>query len=368
MTLREITNLIQESNLLFKVNIADGKKYGKQTLSNVNQHYGSISDYLKKIAGHTPLKNVLITLYRKNGSSFKKKETYKLNLESSNAEVLNGMAQNDNTIVSNFIGNKSNFSNNNNLSNGQQSNNVSSVPVETKTSYYKNNGYNKSNFSNNKSNFSNNKKTENRFLNPHKNHNQMATKTDIELAQLKAETKYLQEKVTELQNRNKFLERKNDEYHAENLSLLRENATEKDKRNLEFKQKELELLAKQKQGLSGAFEDIKTLPPEAWQFVAGLLPNHPMSKGLLPANSTPVQNNTPLSGGSKHPDTDAQACMEVIDTLLIKQTPEIVGMSAMLIEHLITHPTILRTVYEKFFPETTGQTTTTSSNNDSNKK
>lgn len=183
--------------------------------------------------------------------------------------------------------------------------------------------------------------------------------SEIEAVQLKTENKYLSEKVDELKARNKELERKNDEYYNENLRLTREHATEKDKRDLEYKQKELDLLAKQKQGLSGIMEEVKTMPPEAWQFIAGLLPNHPMSKGLLP----PANNDNALNGTVKHNDPDAQACIEVMDSLLLKQSSEIVGMVAMLTEHLVTHPTVLKAVYDKFFPETKDNSNN-SSNND----
>lgn len=117
---------------------------------------------------------------------------------------------------------------------------------------------------------------------------------------------------------------------------------------MEFKQKELELLAKQKQGLSGVLNDVKTLPPEAWQFIAGLLPNHAMAKGMpTKVNET----NSASSGTLKHKDPDAQTCIEVMNSLLLKQSPEIVGMAALLMEHLVTKPSVLKAVYEKFFPE-----------------
>lgn len=175
----------------------------------------------------------------------------------------------------------------------------------------------------------------------------MITKADIEVVQLRTENKFLQERVEDLRTRNKDLERTNADLYNENTRLTRENATEKDKRDLEYQKKEIELNARQKAGLSGVMEELKSFSPEAWQFIAGLFPNHPMAKNFAQAPEQQAQ----LSGAEQHADPDSQTCIEVIDQLLLKQTPEVVGMAAMLMEHLVTKPEILKTVYGKFFPE-----------------
>ncbi len=296
MLLKDLIELIKTNNYLFEVCLPCGKKWGKKTLYDVRNEYGELEDYIRKIAKPNEQEAITVKLYGKNGTGPKKKGSVEIFINEQNET--NGL---------------------NEINKKNETNTINDIVLQNAT----------------------NNLTK-------KNIVQMISKADIDVVQLKTENKYLAEKVEELKARNKELERKNDEYYNENLRLTREHATEKDKRDLEYKQKELDLLAKQKQGLSGVLEDVKTLPPEAWQFIAGLLPNHPMAKGLLPA---PAQNNNALSGANKHNDPDAQACIEVMDALLLKQSPEIVGMSAMLTEHLVTNPTVLKAVYDKFFPE-----------------
>lgn len=298
MSLYDLIKIILSKHYLFEVIVPGKASFPKQNADQVYQLYGSIENYFKKIADSNEEQQLTVNLYAKNGSSYLRKDTVIINVPSNVEKSIPGIEKSTTA----------------NLGNIDKSDNTKTYqPTHT-----------------------------------------MITKADIEVVQLRTENKFLNEKVDELKNRNKELERKNDEYYNENLRLTREHATEKDKRDLEYKQKELELNSKQKQGLSGILDDVKTMPAEAWQFIAGFMPNHPMAKGLTPSTYEQPQ----LNGETKHTDPDAQACIEVINTLLLKQTPEIVGMGAMLIEHFANNPNILKAVYEKFFPtQATEQTT-----------
>lgn len=292
MSLYDLIKLILSKHYLFEVIIPGKTSFPKQSADQADQLYGSMESYFTRIADSNNVEQLTVNLYAKNGSSYLRRETINVQIPAS--------------IEKSTTANPSGVE----------------KPLNTQT---------------------------------YQPTHTMITKADIEVVQLRTENKFLNEKVEELKNRNKALERKNEEYYTENLRLTREHATEKDKRDLEYRQKELELSSKQKQGLSGILDDVKTMPAEAWQFIAGFMPNHPMAKGLTPA----ITEQPQLNGAVKHADPDAQACIEVIDSLLLKQTPEIVGMAAMLTEHFANNPGILKAVYEKFFPgQTTDQTTT----------
>lgn len=294
MSLYDLIKTILSKHYLFEVIVPGKTSFPKQSADQVDQLYGSIENYFTKIADSNNVQQLTVNLYAKNGSSYLRKETVIANVPASVEKSTTGFEK---STTVNLEGTE------------KKLNTPTYQPTHT-----------------------------------------MITKADIEVVQLRTENKFLNEKVDELKNRNKELERKNDEYYNENLRLTREHATEKDKRDLEYRQKELELNSKQKAGLSGILDDVKTMPAEAWQFIAGFMPNHPMAKGLTPA----VNEQPQLNGATKHADADAQACIEVINTMLLKQTPEIVGMAAMLTEHFTNNPNILKAVYEKFFP---GQTT-----------
>lgn len=316
MTLAELIEILEEKDYWLKPLIPNSIRYTKKTIAEVNEIYGSVEKYLNKIAKANNIQTLKVALYCKNGSSPKVKYRYMIELP-----------YNNNASTS--------------INEKQQIETESNKKQQVETNI------NKKQYESTKENTHQHQSIQ---ISEHKQkmYEKMISKSDIEVVHYKTENKYLAEKVEELKNRNKELERKNDVYYNENLRLTREHATEKDKCELAYKHKELDLVSKQKQGLSGVLEDVKTLPPEAWQFIAGLLPNHPMAKGMLPVVET---NQTVLNGTAKHNDSDAQTCMEVMDALLLKQSPEIVGMAAMLCEHLVTHPTILKAVYDKFFPQ-----------------
>lgn len=311
MTLNDLIKLIHTKHYVFEASVSGKTHFGKLSADQADMLQGSLGNYFTTIAKANQVSTLTVSLFAKNGSSHIKKETVQVEIpqsieKSTSVEKSTNPIEKSTPLV-------------------EKSTGLFQAPVPHT----------------------------NQSLTGYEKHTPMITKADIEVVQLKTENKYLGEKVDELKARNKELERRNDEYYNENLKLTREHATEKDKRDLEFKQKELDLATKQKQGLSGIMDEVKSMPPEAWQFIAGCLPNHPMSKGLLPQANDSALNGNP----AKHTDPDAQACIEVINSLLLNQSPEIVGMLAMLTEHLAINPPVLKAVYEKFFPQQTETTT-----------
>lgn len=169
---------------------------------------------------------------------------------------------------------------------------------------------------------------------------------------LRVRLEFAEQKSSDLERRNKDLERKNDDLYNENLRLLRENLIQKDKLELEFKQKELELAGEKQTGLNGIMEQVKSLPPEGWQFIAGLFPNHPMAKLAEQSGNAPTEL---LEGTKKHPDADANTCIEMLSELLLNQGAETVGMVSMVAQALTTRPEALKQLYLQFYPQTNQQ-------------
>ena len=133
----------------------------------------------------------------------------------------------------------------------------------------------------------------------------------IENGQLKTELRFLKEKTDEQKTRINDLERKNSTLHEENLKLTRENGNNSEKLDLELQKKTLEHLKEQKSGLSGIMKDLEGMNPETVATLVGIFnPEHKMVKMILEKSGT---NQAALSGdGPKHPDADAQTCIEAI--------------------------------------------------------
>lgn len=302
MNLSELIHTIKSKNFLFEI-IAEGlPSFGKHTVTHIEMIHGNLENYFNQIAKVNRLTTLSVQLYAKNGSSFLRKGFFVVDIPAVVDSTTNQQQINKSVDGIN--------------EHQQQINKV----VEEKP-----------------------------YTPTEKNNTMNITKDTVDLVQVKTENKYLAERCEELKQRNKELERKNDEYYTENLKLIREKAVEKDKLELEYRKKELELAADKKSGLNGIVDEVKNLPPEAWNFIGGFFPNHPAAKGLLQSggqNSSESQLN-----GTKHSDPDAQSCIEVITDLLLKEKSEVVGMLALINEHLIKTPAHLKAVYDKFFPE-----------------
>lgn len=298
MTTAEIVAKIKEKNYLFDL-MADGRVlFKKQNPISVENLHGSLEDYLNKIAEINKANQLSVQLFTPNGSSYKSHGFFLVN-----------------TLPV-----------------------VASATTATKTV----------------ASATNIVATETQLLGPENKTNpkmeQYATKSEVQNAQLNTEVRFLNEKVAELTERNKKLEKTNDELSHDYRKLLTESETNKAKYELDFKQKELALMSESKKGLSGIIDEAKNLPPQAWEFFAGFMKDHPMNAANKPTNQAALE-------GTKHKDGDAQACIDAIVGLLISAPTEAVAKITMLSEAFVKTPEHLDMVYNKFFPEKKETTT-----------
>lgn len=302
MNLSELVYLIQTKNYLFEIKM-EGKTFKRKSVSEVLLTHRSLTDYFQKVARSNKVSALGIALFAKNGSSFLRKGFFLVETEP--VEILNKPVEIVNDFVEDF-----------------------NEPID-----FPNNSVEEINSANLGSTHC--------PIHGVQNQPQMDAYSEI----LKVRLDYADQRSAELERRNKELERKNDELYNENLKITRENLTQKDKLDLEFKQKEFDLVTQQKSGLNGLMETAQNLPPEAWSLIAGLInPNHPLVKGN---NEAPAQ----LEGATpKHQDPDAQTCIEMLDNILLHQKPENVGMIFTIVQSLVNNPEKLHKTYLQFNP------------------
>lgn len=280
MTIKEVKDLILKKNYSFEVSSdRPGVRYGKQRLETVEQIHGSFEEYLRQLARVQKKDQLGIQLYQPNGSSFLRKDFFLISIEP--------VVDSTKTVAPS----------------------TPSVASE-----------------------------------PQKNTTKMDDITaKIENAQLKTEVRFLSEQVDALKHRNKQLDQKNDELTSQVTNMSRELATKGDKLDMEYRKKELDLLSEKKAGLSGLVEEVKNLPPEAWDFLSGVfLKNAPAKKTIDSSSTVP-----------RHSDPDAQISIEAIYNLLVNKEPAIVGMIAMLTDYFCRYPDHLAITVQKFFPNET---------------
>lgn len=112
MTLPELTEILEEKHYWLKPMTVGSIKYSKKTLTEVNEQYGSVESYLNKIAKVNNDNTVNIALYCKNGNSPKIKYRYTIDLLG-NSKSINSNENQYRSIQSNNHQYKSIKSNNN---------------------------------------------------------------------------------------------------------------------------------------------------------------------------------------------------------------------------------------------------------------
>ena len=278
MNLSDAINKIKERDYAFEISVEGKAPFGKERVSSAEAKSGTLYDYFSRIAKFNNTRSLGIQLYTPNGTSWIRKDFFLVDIPA--------------VVESTKIVDPS-------TTDQQQQN----TPIKHATS--------------------------------------MVTKSDIEAATLKVENTFLKERTAEYAERIKKLEQRQDELIHENNKLSRENVTVKDKTELEWQQKLNAEQAKNKQGLSGIFDEIKD-NPETLKFIAGFFPNHGMNKAL-----SEKSENNPVNGAeTKHTDPDAQACIEMMMPLLHQKSGEQVGMICMIVEDLCLHDTHLINLYK----------------------
>lgn len=299
MTIQELNTILKTKNWLFEISISGRALFHKHSLAEVETSHGSLEEYLKYIAKNNNVQALGINLLSPNGSSTKRQGFFLLQIE-----PVATPATNVATIVA------------------TPATDVATLVVESKS------------------------------LNKMEN-----IKAEIENARLLAELGFVKQRNSELEERQKKAEHKLDELYTENLKLNRQVNEENGRLNLEHQKRLIELEREhdkkvndldrdKKGGLSGILDEAKNMPPEMWQFLAGLLPNHPMGKMLAPGTPAPTEN----LGSAKHSNVDAQSCIDLINTLLVKHDAEGVGKVTLLIESYLKNNDALNAAYDSAFP------------------
>ena len=280
MLLSEAIKKIKENNSIFEISIEGKKTFGKTRIEQAEMHAGSLEDYFKRIAKHNNVKTLAVNIYRPNGSSMVRKDFFIVDIPA--------VVDATNIVDS-------------------ATNNVDEQQQQKPTK---------------QSDMSN------------------VTRADIDAATLKVENQFLKKDVDTLTERVKKLEVKEDRLLNENRDLLRENATIKDKADLELKTKMHEVAAASKDGLSGILDTVEK-NPDLIKALVGFFPNHPMNKLLNNSEETEE-----INGVEQHDDADAQTCIDdIIIPSLNKLGSEEVGMISIIIEHLSKNEKALVNLY-----------------------
>lgn len=299
MTIQELNTILKTKKWLFEISISGRPLFGKHSLSEVENLSGTLDEYLKRIAKNNNADTIGITLFAPNGSSNIRKDFFLLQMPPVVAST-KIVAQSTKTVEppTKVV---------------EPSTKNVDRPTQT---------------------------VESKPLNKMDN-----IRAEIENVKLSTELSFLKQRNAELEERTKKAELKQDELYSENLKLNRHVNEESSKLHLEHEKKLIELERDKKGGLSGIMDEAKNMPPEMWQFLAGLLPNHPMGKMLAPAN-TPTNENL----GTKHSNADAQSCIDLVNSLLVNHDAESVGKLTLLIESFVKNNDALNAAYASAFP------------------
>jgi hypothetical protein len=274
MTIDKLIEVLKQRNWLFEIQIPGKSAFGKNKIESIEGLHGSLTEYLHKIAKNNNVEQLAIQLYAPNGSSFIRKDFFLLDIKPV-VESTKSVDTSTNIVE------------------------PSTKTVEPST-----------------------KSVEPTIP------NKMDVSTQIENAELKAELRYIKQRNEELEKRAKDAEHKCDNYYTENLQLSRDAATQKDKLDLEYQGKVLNLEKDKKSGLSGIMDEVKNLPPEAWQLFGNII-----GKPITVAGSNPSPE---LNGANtvKHENADAQAGIDIMVGILTTLPAESVAMLVMIVEAL----------------------------------
>lgn len=301
MTIRELNDILKYKKWLFEISISGRPLFGKRSLTEVENLSGTLEEYLQRVAKNNNTDILGITLFAPNGTSTIRKNFFLLPI----APVVTPTKTVE--ASTNIV--------------------APSTPV-----------------------------VEPKPINKMDN-----IKAEIENVRLAAELSFLKQRNSELEERQKKAEAKLDELYTENLKLNRQVNEENGRLNLEHQKRLVELerehdkkvneLDKDKKGgLSGIVDEVSKMPPEAWQFLAGLLPNHPMAKMLGPGTTEQTPKTDGALGSAKHQNPDAQSCIDLISKLLVVHDAGAVGKITLLVEYFTKNNDALDTAYNTAFP------------------
>lgn len=304
MQITELKNKILNKGFFFRFvspNPLKKKDFGWKNLEQVDKEHGGFESYLKKIAESQKLRELNIELRAKNGSGWLNKGIFLVQIEPvENIGSIEGEQKNGPitpTISTPKIDTV--------IDDTQKTN--STTPMED-------------------------------------------LKTHIENASMKTELMFLKQENDRLKESNKKLDQKNEQLFNEVSQLTREVSTAGAKFDLDFRKKELELMAGQKAGLSGIVDEIKQMDPATIALFGSFLqPNNKNFQSFLNKGSS--DNSEASLNGPKHDNAEVQDFIEnSIYPMLTGAKAAEVGMIGGLIEYFIKYPDHLVAAYKKFLP------------------
>jgi len=310
MTIGELKNKIIAGGWHFRFlspNPFNKSDFDWKTLAEVDKNYGGFESYLKKIAESQKLKQLNINTKAKNGTSFLNKGIFLVDIEP--VENVGNVEKTEKTVTTNSINSTNPIS----VTEVEEIKKPKENPITT-------------------------------HIPPMED-----LKTHIENASMKTELRFLQAENERLKETNKKLDHKNEELFNEVSKLTRELATDKTKNDLEFQKKELELLQKQKGGLSGIVDEVKNMDPKTLGMIISVFqPNNQAVKALM---SSDENSGGSSLNGPKHENSEVQDYIEhSIYPMLTNAPAGSVGMIGGLIEYFIKYPDHLVATYKKWLP------------------
>jgi len=313
MTVSELKNTLLRKGWMFRFispNPLKKNDFGWKTISQVEAEHGGFEAYLKKISDSQGLKELNIDTRTKNGSSYINKGVFLVQAEP--VEKVDFSIKNVEKSTTNVEKSTTNVdAENKNIENKEVRNSITST---------------------------------NNTMN-----SQEDLKTHIENASMKTELRFLQAENDRLKESNKKLDQKNEELFNEVSKLTRELATDKTKNDLEFQKRELELLSKQKGGLSGIVDEVKNMDPKTLGMIISVFqPNNQAVKALM---SSEEGSGGESLNGPKHKDEETQDFIQnSIIPMLAEANSGAVGMIGGLIEYFLKYPEHLVATYKKWLP------------------
>ena len=299
MTIKEIAELITSKNFVFQLTIPGTSfSHGKTTVQMALSDSENIEGYLEKIAKANKAEHLFVKLFTKNGSSYKAKGEHLIFLPKANA-----VATTDSTTTP--VATK-------------ETNVATTKPL------------------NGMSEFSPTKQTP------------MDAKDYIDYRVLQTEHKNLQNVHDETKAKVVKLEKKIEDLHDENKSLLRDNLTKEDKHALALERAKLDIEKEGKEGLSGMMGEL-TKDPDTLKMLIGIFkPDHPMFK----ENAQPALEGASNNGLVKYSD-DAVAndVLNDLPRVLSQKDGDTIARIYLLFQEFIHKPETLQQATTTFLPD-----------------
>jgi hypothetical protein len=302
MDSKEIAEHIQGHNYLFQISIPGSSRcFGKKTIEEALTEADNLCDYFNLIAKRNNASQLCVKTFVHNGTSYKEKGLH---------VVSTAPAIPTSDVHQQHVNNTSTT----NVDDHQQ-------PINNTSTTRKERSYNDGLSG--------------------LDHPQGSIRAEV----LEVKLEFAQRDAKEWRERAEKAETEREKLYRENMELQRENRIKDDKHDLD-KQK---VLADSKGGLSGFMEEVKSLPPEGWQFLAGCFKDHPMAKGLLQANNNGNQEAAPL-----HSDPEVANWIQAMAEALKSHSRETVGAITLIVNRFLESPAVMDAIYKKIFPDKKG--------------